>query len=75
MLPTPVFWPREFHGLYSPWGPKELDRTEQLSLLLSLSLALEMEEEEGARGCGRPLETGKKKQKESSLESPEERAC
>ena len=19
-LPTPVFWPREFHGLYSPWG-------------------------------------------------------
>ena len=20
MLPTPVFWPREFHGLYSLWG-------------------------------------------------------
>ena len=19
-LPMPVFWPREFHGLYSPWG-------------------------------------------------------
>ena len=19
-LPTPVFWPREFHGLYRPWG-------------------------------------------------------
>ena len=19
-LLTPVFWPREFHGLYSPWG-------------------------------------------------------
>ena len=18
-LPTPVFWPREFHGLYTPW--------------------------------------------------------
>ena len=18
-LPTPIFWPREFHGLYSPW--------------------------------------------------------
>jgi len=31
-LPTPVFWPGEFHGLYSPWGHKELDRTEQLSL-------------------------------------------
>ena len=21
--PTPVFWPGEFHGLYSPWGHKE----------------------------------------------------
>ena len=31
-LPTPVFWPKEFHGLYSPWGCKELDTTEQLSL-------------------------------------------
>ena len=29
-LPTPVFWPGEFHGLYSPWGRKELDMTEQL---------------------------------------------
>ena len=25
--PTPVFWPGEFHGLYSPWGYKELDAT------------------------------------------------
>ena len=24
-LPIPVFWPGEFHGLYSPWGGKELD--------------------------------------------------
>ena len=23
-LPTPAFWPGEFHGLYSPWGCKEL---------------------------------------------------
>ena len=22
-LPTPVSWPGEFHGLYSPWGHKE----------------------------------------------------
>ena len=22
-LPTPVFWPGEFHELYSPWGGKE----------------------------------------------------
>ena len=27
-LSTPVFWPGEFHGLYSPWGHKELDMTE-----------------------------------------------
>ena len=27
-LPTPVFWPGEFHGLYSPRGRKELDTTE-----------------------------------------------
>ena len=27
-LPTPVFWPGEFHGLYSPCGLKELDTTE-----------------------------------------------
>ena len=29
---TPTFWPREFHGLCSPWGRKELDTTEWLSL-------------------------------------------
>ena len=34
-LPTPVFWPGEFHGLYSPWDRKESDTTEQLSLPLS----------------------------------------
>ena len=36
-LPTPVFLPGEFHGQrslegYSPWGHKESDTTEQLSL-------------------------------------------
>ena len=31
-LPTAVFWPGEFHGLYSPWGHKESDTTEWLSL-------------------------------------------
>ena len=36
-LPTPVFWPGEFQGLYSPWGHIELDRTERLSLSLGLS--------------------------------------
>ena len=33
-LPTPVLWPGEFHGLYSLWGRKESDTTEQLSLSL-----------------------------------------
>ena len=37
--PTPVFLPGEFHGQrslvgYSPLGHKELDMTEQLTLLL-----------------------------------------
>ena len=36
MLPTPVFWPGEFYGLYNPWGCKELDTTEQLSLSFSI---------------------------------------
>ena len=27
-LPIPVFWPGEFHGLYNPWGRKELDTIE-----------------------------------------------
>ena len=38
--PTPVFVPGKFHGQrnlagYSPWGGKELDMTEQLTLSLS----------------------------------------
>ena len=31
-LPMPVFWPGEFHVLYSPWGHKESDKSECLSL-------------------------------------------
>ena len=34
-LPTGVFWPGEFRGLCSPWGRKESDMTERLSLSLS----------------------------------------
>ena len=36
-LPTPVFWPGEFNRLYSPWGCKELETTEQLSLSCTLA--------------------------------------
>ena len=43
-LLTPVFWPREFHGLYSPRGRKESDTTEQLSLSLSCVRQRKMEE-------------------------------
>ena len=38
-LPTPIFLPEEFHGQrslagYGPWGHKESDMTEQLTLSL-----------------------------------------
>ena len=36
-LPTPAFWPGEFHGLYRPWGRKELDMLNDFHFL-SLSL-------------------------------------
>ena len=36
-LPISGFLPGEFHGLYSPWGRKESDMTERLSLLHWLS--------------------------------------
>ena len=52
--PTPVFWPGEFHGLYRPWGPKELDATEGLALALSfLSVKTEKDKEvKKRRGSG-----------------------
>ena len=39
-LPTPLFWPGEFHGLDSPWDRKELDMTEQLSLSFYFTLSV-----------------------------------
>ena len=39
-LSTLVFWPGEFHGLYSPWGRKESDKTEQLSHTISIHLSV-----------------------------------
>ena len=39
-LPSPVFWPGELHGLYSPWGHPESDTTEQLSLWLLVGAGL-----------------------------------
>ena len=40
-LPTPVFWPGEFHDLYSPWGRKDSDTTEQFSPLLYYTISIE----------------------------------
>ena len=40
MLLTPVLFLGEFHGLYSPWGRKELDTTEELSLFHYLLCSL-----------------------------------
>ena len=37
-LPTPVFWPGEFHGLYSPWGHKESESLDY-NLLFKTELA------------------------------------
>ena len=41
-LPTAVFWPGEFHGLYSPWDHKVSDATEWLSFTGSLYYWLAM---------------------------------
>ena len=36
-LPTPVFWPGEFHGLYSPWGCKESVRLSDFHFLSDIN--------------------------------------
>ena len=45
-LPTPVFWPREVHGLYSPWGREESDMSERLSLSLFTKATRSLPEQE-----------------------------
>ena len=39
-LPSPVFWPGEFHGLYNPWGHEKSDTTERLSLTYLLAYSV-----------------------------------
>ena len=34
MLPPPLFWPGEFHGLYSPWGLKDSDFSELVAMIV-----------------------------------------
>ena len=44
-LPTPVFWPGESHGLYSPWGHKETQLSNfQFHFLTSISDLVPREE-------------------------------
>ena len=38
-LPIPLFWPGEFHGLYSPWGRKELDTLSHFHFHICYSLS------------------------------------
>ena len=52
-LPTPGFWPGEFHELYSPWGHKESDTTEWLSLSLLVCRSIVHEYELHPRWGGR----------------------
>ena len=40
--PSPVFWPGEFHGLYSQWGRKESNMTERLLLSVCVRQYLEV---------------------------------
>ena len=37
-----VFWPGEFRGPYRPWGHKESDTTEQLSLSLDQTMGMDL---------------------------------
>ena len=38
-LPIPLFWTGEFHGLYSPWGRKELDTLSHFHFHIRYSLS------------------------------------
>ena len=58
-LPTPIFWPGEFHGLYSPWGRKESDTTERPSLHLHLYLGYRASLGLKQTGCHRTTAQGK----------------
>ena len=66
-LPTLVCFPGEFHGQrslvgYSPWGRKESDMTERLTLSFSLSFQISWDDGLscfsgwGAKGVGKTLD-------------------
>ena len=59
-LPTPVFWPGESHGLYSPWGHKESDTTDRLSLHFTSLSSNRQQLWERSKHCGLRLNTRKR---------------
>ena len=70
-LPILVYFPGEFHGQrslagYSPWGRKESDMTERLTLSFSLSFQISWDDglscfsRWGAEGVGKTLDWAKK---------------
>ena len=67
-LPTPLFWPGEFHGQRSlvgnsPWGCKELDTTERLTF----SLIKRKREKERERERDKQRQTERKNQSMDTL--------
>ena len=57
----PVFWLGEFHGLCSPWGCKELDTTEWLSLsprIYCVQVTSSGKKKKSACQCRRPKRCG-----------------
>ena len=49
-LPTPAFWPGEFHGLYSPWTHKESDTTEQRPVFSPVFVSFNIKDFKKGRG-------------------------
>ena len=50
-LPIPVFWPGQFHGLYSSWGRKESDTTEGLSLCIPKGIPSVLTGVQSSKSC------------------------
>ena len=57
-IPTPVFWPGEFHGLYTPQGHKESDTTERLSLSYEVFIVVKFIETQSRRVVARDRARG-----------------
>ena len=69
-LPTPVFWPGDFHRLYNPWGLEESDTTDFHFTLdqMVIGNAVMGGEEGKARNNMKRTISGKKKKKRTISE-------